>query len=666
MKYIYPLARRLLALLVITSSALCHANIVDVSKTFTFTASANEYEIAVYVNNRDKKDCGLSVSFGDGSSVSNVLELKDDNVGVMLFTYKHKYPDSKGYLVQTKGVKFPGWFFMSEIPACEIVSNSEFWIPIDNSAENMKFEFIMEPLHSKTYLSKNIDGTLSFQPPNRYSTGLCVTFIPYSSSQRYGLGMLRVLESIFPFENTKEALTSEAKSALQKMGWTGSVDTNCGEYGQIFAIPGPLKNTIDLNIDLKKSISLFSISFQQIESASKKIISEKDALTKAIQNTNIEYVNQSKTGNKDWIGSLFIATNKAPPQGDLRICSIDYSTEESKLFPSYLDFDIDTLAKDAMLLTLNSSLEQIKQDELRRFLKNRLERINQDWRKPKKDNAYKSFRDLNELYKAVDQDINCNIIVDYPGNIVKLRDALIRDDKHVSVFGKLTSMERVKNKYANEFGFSNYRDYIFATNIGLEAPQFTTLKRLGVGTQVEYEKTIKEILQIGYSTSSDAVTVLDYLQDNADASRNNTSVLKQRSQRLDQERLAKETQKREDAKQIAEYSREYPYQAILTCGFNNDHINILACFSGAGLGADTELELRNGSYYRLLKPWEISSLGKDSYGHGFTIPLRSTFSIKAQNASRDLILGLKIITTKTNSVVFERSAGHYDVIRASN
>ena len=70
--------------------------------------------------------------------------------------------------------------------------------------------------------------------------------------------------------------------------------------------------------------------------------------------------------------------------------------------------------------------------------------------------------------------------------------------------------------------------------------------------------------------SSDAGTVLDYLQDNADASRNNTSVLKQRSQRLDRERLAKETQKREDAKQMAEYSREYPYQAILTCGFNNE------------------------------------------------------------------------------------------------
>jgi|GEM_PF-5571620 hypothetical protein len=668
MHYIGHLARHLSALLLITSSALCYAGGVDTSKNFTFTESANEYEIAVYINNKNKKNCGLSVNFGDGSSVRNILNLEDLEVGIMLFTYKHKYPDSKGYLVQTKGVRIPGGFFSSEKPTCEIVSNSEFWVPIDNSPENMKFEFIMESRYAETFLSKNIDGTISFRPTDGHTRELCVTLAPYSfvtgrqgRNESVWFGMSRVLASNLPFNNTAEALMSEAKNALRKMGWTGSVDTNCGAYGSIVAIPGPFKNAIDLDINIKKSISLFSISFQQIELASKKIINEKANLTNAIENTYTEYDSQSKTGNKDWIGSLFIANNKRSPQGNLRVCNINYSPEETSLFSSYLDFDIDTLAKDAMRATLLSNRDHLNQDFLRI-----LDHLTQDWRKPKKDNTGKAFKDLNELYIAINQNRNCDVIIDYPANIVKLRDALIRDDRHSSVFGKLILTEAVKDKYAIELGFSNYNEYVFAKNIGLNASQAVTLKKFGVETQVEYEKTIKDILQLGYSASVDTVTVLDYLQDYSDASRNKISVLKQRSQRLDRERLAKKTQKREEAKQLEEFSKEYPYQAVLTCGFNNDHINILGCFAGGSTSVGTELELRNGSYYRLLKPWEISSLGQDSYQRGFIVPLRSTFSIKIQNASDHLILGLKIVSTKTKGVLFEKSVGHYGVIRATN
>jgi hypothetical protein len=110
---------------------------------------------------------------------------------------------------------------------------------------------------------------------------------------------------------------------------------------------------------------------------------------------------------------------------------------------------------------------------------------------------------------------------------------------------------------------------------------------------------------------------------------------------------------------------EKSYVALFVCGMQSpqgiQNINIVACFSGGSNSIDTELELSNGKRYGLYKPWDIIQLGRED-SEGFKIDLNSEFSIKAQNSSDTLILGLKIIDLQTGKVFFEKQVGHYGVI----
>lgn len=106
------------------------------------------------------------------------------------------------------------------------------------------------------------------------------------------------------------------------------------------------------------------------------------------------------------------------------------------------------------------------------------------------------------------------------------------------------------------------------------------------------------------------------------------------------------------------------YEAILSCGMSsNQNLNILACFAAGG-GAQTELEIKNGSQYGMYKAYNISSLGREEQD-GLHIHLQKNFSITAQNSHNILVLSLKIIDSK-GSVIFQKSASQYGVISVSN
>ena len=55
-------------------------------------------------------------------------------------------------------------------------------------------------------------------------------------------------------------------------------------------------------------------------------------------------------------------------------------------------------------------------------------------------------------------------------------------------------------------------------------------------------------------------------------------------------------------------AKEYPYYVVVSCGFNGNHMNILACFAG---DIDTEIELTNGRDYGLYQAYQISQLGTE-------------------------------------------------------
>lgn len=99
-------------------------------------------------------------------------------------------------------------------------------------------------------------------------------------------------------------------------------------------------------------------------------------------------------------------------------------------------------------------------------------------------------------------------------------------------------------------------------------------------------------------------------------------------------------------------------RAVLTCGFNGSHINILACFDG------TDLKLTNNGQTEIHKIYNISQLGTE-HGDGFYINLSTSFSLTAQNSNDTLTLGIKIYDAN-GTEVYQDMVGKYGVIMVEN
>jgi len=100
------------------------------------------------------------------------------------------------------------------------------------------------------------------------------------------------------------------------------------------------------------------------------------------------------------------------------------------------------------------------------------------------------------------------------------------------------------------------------------------------------------------------------------------------------------------------------YKAVLSCGMNGSHINIMACFSG------TDLKLTNNGQTGVYKNYNIGQLGRE-HRDGFHINLSNSFSITAQNSNKTLTLGIKVYNAK-NQEVYQDMVGKYGVIKVGN
>lgn len=109
-------------------------------------------------------------------------------------------------------------------------------------------------------------------------------------------------------------------------------------------------------------------------------------------------------------------------------------------------------------------------------------------------------------------------------------------------------------------------------------------------------------------------------------------------------------------------SDPYPFTAVMTCGMNGfEHINLMACMGGP---IGSEIEVQNGESYGLYKIHNIPSEWEQTE-RGVEIPLARNFSIKMQNSSQSLTMGLRIFDTN-GDIVFQRQAGYWGRIYVSN
>ena len=100
------------------------------------------------------------------------------------------------------------------------------------------------------------------------------------------------------------------------------------------------------------------------------------------------------------------------------------------------------------------------------------------------------------------------------------------------------------------------------------------------------------------------------------------------------------------------------YKAVLSCGMNNEHINILACFES------TELKLTNYGSTNVYKIYNIHQAG-NQYRDGLHIRLSDSFKITAQNSHQNLVLSIQI-TDENGKKLYQDAVGKFGVIKVGN
>jgi len=129
-------------------------------------------------------------------------------------------------------------------------------------------------------------------------------------------------------------------------------------------------------------------------------------------------------------------------------------------------------------------------------------------------------------------------------------------------------------------------------------------------------------------------------------------------QRLEAQRIEKKMQE--------DYEKENPYEAIISCTYGEGVQNLIACFTAGHNRVKTELEISNGSEYRMYQFSEVMSAGASTPDGKLIVRLNSKFKISAQNASQHLLLNVVIREVKTKKIIFQKSASQFNVIKVGS
>jgi fructose-specific phosphotransferase system component IIB len=476
----------------------------------------------------------------------------------------------------------------------------------------------------------------------------------YEAYGIFNLSTILASDSEEDLENFAKSLGLEIKvETVCKYGKTGNMAKVNYYSSDVFFISDYLYNEMLEGSKLLQSITtedvLGSWTFDEIKTLSDNyltVVAEKERLDNEFKQ---KYANLAQEKSKEFMGSLYIDFNS---YGSQNFCTLGYSGADAVAAVGY------RLMGDEMIID----------ESLKRYYGSQEISLNDS-----NENQFKYvFDDIGEAFSNIKSNLEannnnyCNIFIDYPENLLKLKNAIERDLKGKRILGALFDESVTDNQYAIGQGFDNYKQYDFAYQIDAGYREVKSLENYQISNLSEFNKVQDEILSIGYSNDTNISTVLIYLDDLINAQKQNMDVNKYRDARVKEEERLAEIARLEEAKRQAEFAKEYPYTALLTCGMGGgDHISIVACFSGGSSGVDTELEITNGQNYQMYKIYNLRSAGSE-YQSGFEINLRNSFKIFAQNSSKSLVLSLKIIDNATGATLYQDSASQYGVINISN
>lgn len=491
---------------------------------------------------------------------------------------------------------------------------------------------------------KKLDGSTVFADPRRIRTDQ--SYCPITLSKSYDKAGLAAVLSAMPLQlneifSSKGMKNGVKFSAIECVRGSGN-SMNIGGDAPLVVVQQSAVAQLSALPGFERYVPFGSIDGNALMATAKRLADEKAQALAAVASRNDELTRLADQKSKEKIGSITLAY----PQGrdNLRLCTRKgdetfqlatkgyFATKNLRLSKGYIDAAIEN--------------------------KSRLNR---------KSPITTVYENLDDFYLAIQRDPRvCEVYVDYPENLKILTGAL--KDKRYEL-NPLVPVSELKGDWARRQGYADFAAYEFAKAVGGDARLVEQLASYNVTDTQSFNDVVNRMNSQGYSKEGDGRTVIAFLSDEKAGAEANKSAVAVRDERKRAAAIAAKKRAEEARARRAEEAKKYPYYAVLSCGFGNSNMSLIACFSGGGrYGVDTGITLTQGNIKREYKLYEIANnaLGREQRD-GLHIKLPARFRLVAQNASDSLTLTLKVYDRATNRLIMQEQAGRkFGTVRARN
>jgi len=491
---------------------------------------------------------------------------------------------------------------------------------------------------------KKLDGSTVFADPSQLRTDQ--SFCPITLSQSYDQASLAAVLSAMPLQlnevfSSKGVKNNVKFSAVECIRNSGN-NLNLGGSAPLVVVQQSAVAQLSGVPGFDRYAPFGEIDGNALMATAKRLADEKAEALAAVASRNDELMSLADQKSKEKIGSITLAY----PRGreNLRLCTRKgdetfqlatkgyFATKKLRLSKGYIDAAVEK--------------------------KSRLNR---------KSPITTVYENLDDFYLAIQRDPRvCEVYVDYPENLKILADAL--KDKRYEL-NPLVPVTELKGDWARGQGYAEFAAYEFAKSVGGDARLVERLAAYNVTDTQSFNEAVNRMNTQKYSKERDGRAVLAFLSDEKAGAEANKSAVAVRDERNRVAAIEAKKRAEEARKRRAEEAKKYPYYAVLSCGFGNSNMSLIACFSGGGrYGVDTGITLTQGNIKREYKLYEIANnaLGREQRD-GLHIKLPSRFRLVAQNASDSLTLTLKVYDRATNRLIMQEQAGRkFGTVRARN
>ena len=258
------------------------------------------------------------------------------------------------------------------------------------------------------------------------------------------------------------------------------------------------------------------------------------------------------------------------------------------------------------------------------------------------------FESADALFAAIQMG-RCQAVVTDGETAAALNLAMARDGIAHGIFEVRTRDAAIDILWKAQ-GYTSREGFLFARDFKpeLDPADVRRFAEYGVTSLNAFQAGVGRMNASGYSTQNTTSALFAFLDDERIGIASGKSAVAVQQARSERSRINAAAFRRAEL-------AEFPYVAFISCGMNGMNISAPACF------ADSDLEIRNGSDYKLYRIENLGDAGPET-NKGLMIRLRRNFQIRAQNSDETLILGVEVQDAVTHQILFQRQASQFRTI----